>query len=134
MRWFARLKTNSVPHTLWKRKGIGPYTLMNVPFKWEASSLSFVTGELTSSEVDRMLNLSEVQMEVIQDIPLSPIHISVVTPVEEKSEEKSVEEPTTKESTTKESTTKESTTKESSGVEDSKPKSLEPRKARSVSK
>ena len=124
MRWFARLKTNSVPHTLWKRKGIGPYTLMNVPFKWEPSSLSFVTGELNSSEIDRMLTLPEVQLEVIQDIPLSPIHISVVVPVEEKSEEKSVEEPTTKESTTK----------ESSGVGDTKPKSAEPRKSRSISK
>jgi hypothetical protein len=92
---------------------------MNVPFKWEPSSLSFVTGELNSSEIDRMLTLPEVQMEVIQDIPLSPIHISVVVPVEEKSEEKSVEEPTTK---------------ESSGVGDSKPKSAEPRKARSTSK
>lgn len=120
MRWFARLKTNSVPYTLWKRKGIGPYTLMNVPFKWEPSSLSFVTGELNSSEIDRMLTLPEVQMEVIQDVtlPLSP-YISVVAPVEEKSEEKPVEEPTTK---------------ESSGVGDSKPKSAEPRKARSTSK
>ena len=125
MRWFARLKTNSVPYTLWKRKGIGPYTLMNVPFKWEPSSLSFVTGELNSSEIDRMLTLPEVQMEVIQDVTLpSSLYISVVAPVEEKSEEKPVEE----------STTKESTTKESSGVEDSKPKSVEPRKARSVSK
>ena len=120
MRWFARLKTNSVPYTLWKRKGIGPYTLMNVPFKWEPSSLSFVTGELNSSEIDRMLTLPEVQMEVIQDVtlPLSP-YISVVAPVEEKSEEKPVEEPTTK---------------ESSGVGDSKPKSAEPRKVRSTSK
>ncbi len=116
MRWFARLKTNSVPYTLWKRKGIGPYTLMNVPFRWEASSLSFVTGELKSNEIDRMLTLPEVQLEVIQDItlPLSP-YISVVAPIEEKPVE-------------------ESTTKESSVVEDPKPKSVEPRKARSVSK
>ena len=116
MRWFARLKTNSVPYTLWKRKGIGPYTLMNVPFKWEPSSLSFVTGELNSSEIDRMLTLPEVQMEVIQDVtlPSSP-YISVVASVEEKPVE-------------------ESTTKESSVVEDPKPKSVEPRKVRSTSK
>lgn len=118
MRWFARLKTSSVPHTLWKRKGTGPYTFMNVPFKWEPVSASFITDELSTHAIGRLMDLPEIQMEVIQGIVPPQVIKTVDTPVEEKKVEPIQTEPTPK---------------DSSDVQESKPRPSEPRKARPLS-
>lgn len=84
MKWFARLNTTSPAHVLWRRKGIRPYSLLNVPFHWDAESHSYVTKELNNHEVAQLMDSPDVRMEII-GTPV-PIEIKVEIVLEPETE------------------------------------------------
>lgn len=90
MQFKATLDSRSHIHKKWKAKGITPYTILGVPFKWIPEIKSYQTDILTTDQVSKLMNNEDVLLGVITNgIPIDPIISSEISPEPEqnKSEE-----------------------------------------------
>lgn len=74
MQFRATLDSRSHIHKKWRAKGITPYTILGVPFKWIPEIKSYQTDALTTDQVSKLMNNEDVLLGVITNgIPVEPI-------------------------------------------------------------
>jgi len=64
MQFKATINPQSHVHKKWKAKGIQPYTLMGVPFKWVPEYKSYQTDVLDQSQVSKLMENGDVILSV----------------------------------------------------------------------